>query len=325
MPDFQTTVVSEIETPADAVWFGLEVDVDTDEPERCDDSAMGGKWWKVGVLTPQAVASAFGPGVYRAIWTKKDRRTQIGLSLPFAPHPPPDPAAATNQPPPAPDAHSHPAPQQQQREAAGPDSAGPDSADPEPTETKPAAKRKSNGRSRATTDMPTMPIEALTADTLHPLGQTIYLNHLAQAQSDKLHHLLLQGMQMMVANERARSQEHVANVAAHYQEMDKVRTAFMAQTMALLTRQSDAPPGPPPELAQLTGQLAKLAEQVDDIADGNEEDREQLLARLSENPNDLERSLAAFQNIVGALANSPLGEALAQKLQQGAAPIDTPE
>lgn len=297
--------------PDQAHWFGLER-AEGDDWLRLDDDSIGGSWWRVGAVSPEAVAERAGPGTYRTVWAPKDRRKMLGKSLPFDHElshesPPNSAAAPAEQPQP-----EQPSPAQA--------AADPPAAKPE------AGAKKANGRARArVTDMPTMDPVALTAETLHPLGQTVYLHSLAQAQSDKLHHLLLQSMHMMVESERARSREHTESVAAHYRALDNNRTDLMKVVLTLTQQQSAAAAAaaasaPSPELTAVTAQIAKLAEQVEELGDMDEE-VERAMSQFSENPNDLERALVALQGIVGMLANSPLGQALAAKLEQPSQPV----
>lgn len=186
----------------------------------------------------------------------------------------------------------------------GPDPAGP-----------PKAKRR---KPRAY-DMPTMDPSALAPAegvTLHPLGQFVYLESLTQQRGDKFHALLLQAMSMQIENERSRAQEYRTTLERHYAEMEASRREFMAAVMSLNGDRTS------PELAKLAATVEKLADEVAEL--GDEEPPEidpAALAKLSDNPNDLERALAAVQNIVNAVANSPIGSALAERLREAGAPL----
>jgi chromosome segregation ATPase len=127
-------------------------------------------------------------------------------------------------------------------------------------------------------------------------------------------------MQVMIESERARSREHADSLKAHYKSLDDNRTELTRMILALSQQQQQAAQAlataqPSPQLGAIEAQIKDLGEQVAELADDDEE-VQAAMAKLSENPNDLERALTAFQNIVGALANSPIGQALAQKLEQ---------
>jgi uncharacterized membrane protein YccC len=117
-------------------------------------------------------------------------------------------------------------------------------------------------------------------------------------------------MHMMVESERIRSADHQHKLERHYEALERIRADYWAATAKMQTT------APAPEMLQLTESIKQIAEQVADLADAEDEQVERAMAKLSENPNDMERALAAFQNIVGALANSPIGAALAQRLEQ---------
>jgi hypothetical protein len=154
---------------------------------------------------------------------------------------------------------------------------------------------------------------------LHPLGQFVYLESLGQAREDRFHALLLEGMRLIVETERIRGQEHAANLRSHYESLDRHRADYMT---AVLAATSAGAARDAPALTELTTTVRDLAEQVAELGEDPEMDP-QTLAKLSENPNDLERALAAVQNIIGAVANSPIGAAIADRLKDasGAAPI----
>jgi len=316
-----------LDPPKRAVWFGIEIDAGTGDWARLDDERLGGAWWRVGAVEPQDVAKRAGPGLYRVVWAPKDRRRSLGPSLPFEV---PEAEGAPQQSPPA----TAPAsPPDDEATAAQPAEAETEQTpEPEPSAPGPEVKttpKKANGRRAArATDMPTMDPAVMTADQLHPLGQTVYLQTLAQGNADKFHAMMLQAMHMIIESERARSDAHTEAIKAHYKSVDDNRSDLM-RTVLALTQQNQAAAlaaaaKPPAELAPLADQIVKLTEQVEDLQDMDEQ-VEQAMTHLSQNPNDLERALAAFQNIVGMLAQSPIGQALAAKLEQPPIVPDAPD
>jgi predicted negative regulator of RcsB-dependent stress response len=262
------------------------------------------KWYRVRRSDPLEVAPEFGAGTYRVVWTGEDKRNSQQPSEPFEVG---AELETEDQPPAPPPTEKHPTDQPTPDE-----STGPPSAPREPAPQKPP-KRKPNRY-----DMPTMDPAAMVGSVLHPLGQFVYLEAMSSAKSDKFQAVLLQGMQMMIANERARSEEHIAQVRAHYAELNKSREQFVAAMMAMNAAR-DKPNG---ELAEVKNAIARLGEQMDDLADDEVPELDPVkLAQLSENPTDLERALTAVQNVIGVVANSPIGNALAERLRETGPPL----
>lgn len=280
------------------------------------------KFHAVGDVDPLPMAQSFGPGTYRIVFTGEDRRNSQAPSDPFQvvePAPDGTPPARELNPPKR--ADEHPVSADEQPDPPPPNAEG--TADPPPPRHRPPKKPKARKADRREHDMPSMDPAVLVPPAgavLHPLGQFAYLESMSSAKADKFQTLLVQGMQMMIANERARSEEHIAQVRAHYEALDKSREQFMALVLSLTAK-------PNGELAQVREAIGKLSEQVEELAD-DEDDPPELdpvkLAQLSESPNDLERALAAVQNVIGVVANSPIGTALAERLKE-AGPLPEPK
>jgi len=264
-------------------------------------------------LDPRVVAATQGEGTYRTTYTTKTRRRKLLVGFPWElterPTAQAEPVEQRAAAVAAADLDDQADQADDEQPASGPATAAPMAAKP------PKDKRRKAHRY----DMPTMDPAALAPPeglTLHPLGQFVYLESLTQQRGDKFHALLLQAMNMTVENERSRAREYVATLERHYAEIEASRRDLMAAMLAVNTAK------PIPELAQLTATVEKLAEQVEDLSDEDVGDIDpQALAKLSENPNDLERALAAVQNIVAAVANSPIGSALAERLREAGAPL----
>jgi hypothetical protein len=295
-------MADEPEIPPFAAWFRLEKQTEAGDWQEC--SAGKQKYWRVGSVDPNSLAIHVGPGVYRTMFTAEDRRRRRTIGVPFEI---PEGAGEPQQPA---------APESEDEGDPPPHKATEEPPPATPDNPKPPKNRR---RKPHRYDMPTMDPAAMAPPegvTLHPLGQFVYLQSLSEAHGDKFHGLLLEGMRMMVENERARSQEHVANVKAHYEALDKNRADFMA---AVMNMTANKPNG---QITELAAAVKQLGDQVEDLAeDADHELDPAQLAKLSENPNDLERAMAAVQNVVSVVANSPIGAALAERLREAGAPL----
>jgi hypothetical protein len=289
--------------PAETAWWGIEQLGEDGHWERCiaDDDTQ---WWAIAVVADLgATAAQWGHGTYRVVWSQADRRRTYARSRTFE--------VGAEQPPPP------PLPQQPlpQAKAEAPPAVA---SDPKPAQKTPP--KPSNGHPAAHgLPMPQPP----PAFAMHPVGQVVYLSSVLEKQHDKLHQQQMQSIAYMIESERARSREIVAaeqarsqavmeQQARHFEQLDKVRADFMALALAGQKSATDA------EQGALVAQLAALSERIDDLAEDREEDLGAQLARLSDNPTDLEKALSALQPIVGVIAQSPIGEALAERLKAAA-------
>ena len=295
--------------PDHAHWFRVDK-LSGDRWDACQHGRQ--KWFLVSEWTDvRETAVMFGSGTYRIIFTAEDRRRRHVQTEPFS--------VPYDDRPPAPIAELKHAPDA----TPGPEPVKPADDDPYPDDEPPPQRRPPRRRPAPVSelDMPNMDPAALVppAETeLHPLGQFVYLQKLSQANGDRVQALLVESMRMMVENERARSREHVAQVQAHYEALDANRRDFMQATMAMSADSRSE------EMKMLMERIDRVNSKVDELADDEPYDpdlSEAAIAKLSENPNDLERTLAAAQNVIAAIANSPIGAALAERLQQAGAPL----
>lgn len=339
-----------IPVPPDAVWFTLEMMMPDRSWRPVDHPDLGGRkakinrYWRLDTTTPEAVAAeAAGdlPAVFRATWTRADRRDRIGKSPPFQHTPAPavdEQAPASNAGEAAPAPRVAP-PASEQRDPAGAHRAGAQ-AQPPPAASRAPQKAPlpglngNNGNGRGYVQ-PKIPM-AFTAPPNDPdLSRFVFLHQLVQQQNDRFLTLVLTMMQTQAEAERTRSTTMLQSMREHYGSLAQGQERLNA---ALLAAQKGSET--PIIMQQLAAQstqnaqaLALLGEKLEQFEEDDRQDALAALTKLSDNPNNVERVIAGVTNIVGALAQSPFGEAVGDALRarsqgapqppQGYAPAET--
>lgn len=318
--------------PADAIWFGLEVlvDADSDQWIMVQSDEFGGPWWRLGVADPQELAAkAAGDtaAIFRAVWTPKDRRHRLGRSRPFrvgadqgqVEKPPTTPEQVSTDPA-APAAATVP-PSPSFKAAATP-------------QVSPRVNGGNGHKSSAYKNVrPKIPLEFTPPPTAsEQLITFTYLYQLAQQSADRGMAMMMTMHEASIANERTRSREAIQSMQLHYQAVERGQRELQAALLSA-NKGGETAPQVVQLLAAQSGAIQELAEKIEEIDAADTEAFEQQMLRLSENPNNLERTMAGLQGIMSVLANSPLAEPLARMLTGGAngstaaagEPVDFPE
>jgi hypothetical protein len=306
-----------MDAPGDAVWFGLEIEGQSGEWVRIDEHTLGGKWWRVGAVSPEEVAKKAAELVgfaflCRVHWSPKDKRYKLGNSVPFrageADPQPPAQAPPVDHPPAAPEP-----PQRRQTPRS----------DPRPPPEAIAAQARllggnngHNGHGHAPPPPPHAPplvpmpfSPPAPGSALDPLSTFVYVHSLVHQDKLAWQQQVLAMANLMIEGERARSAETIKSMELHYATIDSARRE-LNQALAQAGRSS-------PQLEALGTAVAQLGERIEDLQDDDDEQREQMLAKLTDNPSELERVMVGVQNTVAAVANSPLGRPLGEAIARG--------
>ena len=276
----------QLQTPDGAAWFGIEVKTGEDSWQRIDEKQIGGKWFRVGTVTPEDIAKQLaalvtGAIVCRVLWAPKDRRsTKLGTSPPFEVSPD-EPSEPTPPPPP-------PAQPQQ-----------PERARPRPQQQAPVAPAAPPLSPYAPPMVP-MPFAPPPPSATDPLSTFVYIHSLVH--QDKLAHQqqTLSMAQLMIEGERARSRESIKSMEMHFATIDKAR-AELHRALSENDRSG-------PQLQQLAEAVGALGAKVEELA-LEEEPHE--LAVVPPDATDAQKAMAA----VGSVLNSPAGQVIAKVLQ----------
>jgi len=278
--------VENVKKPDAAVWFSVETQEDGETWTRIE--IDGETWWSAETVAPAAIVSQLEPGArVRVLWAPKDRRRTLGTSLPFdvPDGSPPSAGLATGEAPP-------PAMQQaaQPRAQASP-AAWPVTGQPFPA---PAQ-----------------------GSTLDPLTQLFYVTSMVEKQQARqqelLIHFITAGMerealrtQQMVAMLQQQTSQQTSQMQQHYQALDAVRSDRDTKIEALRAEQESP-------IVALATTMAELAEKLD------ETDSDELAQQLGDDASDAQRLLTTVQQLVGAVANSPLGKPIGEAIASAVA------
>lgn len=270
--------------PPDAVWFGLERQrpngTQWDRVER-PEWGDGARWWLLSDAHPLEIAVHFGPGKYRAIWRRADRRLNRGQSKAFIVAPPQGQAmpAATAQ------------------QAMTPQTFHPAGF------------------------LPAGQVGAL--DPAHPMALFYQLHSVYRDDRAGERERDMQQFAMMLEVMRAGHTTALQQQQQFFTTMSELTGRIGAQVQRVEADKTRAAVGSAfvplaKQLEEVNRKIAELGALEPDEEEGDEEQRASMLARLGENPNDLERVMTGLQQIFVGLANSPfgkpIGEALAKRM-----------
>lgn len=299
-----------VTVPESAVYFWLEVETPEGGWLRIDDERIGGKYWATATATAEQIAHMAGGDAaltYRATFTKKNKRQKIGTSPPFqvaqATGDDDGDAAAAEEDPAAVPAQSLPPATGATRAAARQQTA-----------------QRVNGGNGSPYVQPKIPM-AFSAPPNDPdLSRFVFLHQLVQQGHDRFLTLVMTMTQQATEAEHARSQHMIDSMRQHYSALASGQERLTAALLAA-HKGSEAPI----IMQQLASQaqqnaqaLAQLGEKLQEFED-EDKDAAQSMA-LSENPNNVERVFAGVTSIIGTVASTPLGDAIADMLRSRGAP-----
>ena len=297
-----------METHPEAHWFGLERRTGPEAWERCTNPEWGkaAHWWEVGKVEPPDIAGRFGPGVYRVVWARKDRRRVLGESSPFK--------VGTPMPAPAP-AVDRPAVERVAAPAAPPT----------------AAQLSGLELDQGGNGVPVLLPTGKVMDKLKPKTRNLVtLFDLLDRQQERSKRADWAHWERMQSAEQARHHEALKDAQLrHERQLAETRQFYdeMQRAREHVQRQAVAGTGAASE--QQLAALAAVAQQVQQLQtrldeDDAEFDAEAAMAKLSANPNDLERWLTGAQRVFSTVLSSPLGEAFAQRLKESSGFVPPP-
>lgn len=314
--------------PPEAVQFGLEVLEASEDDEtfvRLDrkDWGSASRWWKLSVTQPLDVAHRNGPGIYRIVWAREDRRSRISTgdawelteSAKIEAVIWEDEGDEEDQPEPeleAPDQLMIQEPQPNSEppaEAPRPRPRPPEPPRPQPPPPRPP--QNGNGHALAApagAPPPPPPMSTGLGAWLPPqdkidapLGQFAGVYTLARA----LHQDHVQIVLAMLESERQRADAFQATMVGFFQATMAPRGPGAAEIGHTIREAMGAGMAP----------LAEQLRQIRDELDGDEDDDatavEKKLAELAEMRGDAPK----LQQLV-ALLNTPLGQAAAEVLKE---------